>query len=62
MGTQYLSPPPLEGGGWGEGFVPVLHRRFPHGPLPPSPSRKGRGSVFASCFAYLPRGLQNRPA
>ena len=30
-------PPPLAGGGWGEGFVqrPI--------PLPPAPSRKGRG-------------------
>jgi len=36
-------PPPLEGGGWGEGYVP-------HDPLPPTPSLKGRGSVFS----YIP--------
>ena len=33
----HASPPPLEGGGWGEGSVP-------HEPLPPAPSLKGRGS------------------
>ena len=32
-------PPPPAGGGGGEGAV-----RRGHGPLPPSPSRKGRGS------------------
>src|SRR5215472_15506068 len=32
------SPPPLAGGGWGEGAVPHASR-----PLPPAPSRKGRG-------------------
>jgi heme exporter protein B len=33
-------PPPLAGGGWGEGRRP----KDWHGPLPPTPSRKGRGS------------------
>ena len=33
------TPPPLAGGGWGRGTQP--HRRRP---LPPTPSRKGRGS------------------
>ena len=48
-GTE--SPPPLAGGGWGEGAT--LH------PGPPTPSRKGRGT-FRSCL--LPRHrAQHRP-
>src|SRR5580700_3892187 len=35
-------PPPLAGGGWGEGAV-----RASPGPLPPTPSRKGRGRMDA---------------
>jgi 4-amino-4-deoxy-L-arabinose transferase-like glycosyltransferase len=41
------SPPPLAGGGWGEGLVPGSHRSLvPRRPLPPPPSLKGRGRVF----------------
>ena len=42
------TPPPLEGGGWGEGFV------LPE-PLPPTPSHKGRGSL-----PCRPRGSAGR--
>ena len=42
------SAPPLAGGGWGRG------RRGWHGPLPPTPSRKGRGRHFLPL--NLPRG------
>ena len=34
------SPPPLEGGGWGEGYLP---ENCAFSPLPPAPSLKGRG-------------------
>ena len=37
------TPPPLEGGGWGEGSVGAKRDR----PLPPTPSLKGRGSILA---------------
>ncbi len=36
------TPPPLAGGGWGEGAVVLMH----DGPLPPAPSRKGRGGIM----------------
>jgi hypothetical protein len=38
FGEQKEAPPPLAGGGWGEG-APVT---FPH-PLPLTPSREGKG-------------------
>src|SRR5579863_2538180 len=40
-GTRTRTPPPLAGGGWGEGAQGVWH-----GPLPPTPSRKGRGRIL----------------
>src|SRR5208337_3402022 len=39
------SPPPLEGGGWGEGFVRPE-------PLPPTPSLKGRGRILPPPATY----------
>ena len=39
----HYSPPPLEGGGWGEGSS--QHRRCQSPPLPPTPSLTGRGSI-----------------
>ncbi len=41
-------PSPLAGGGWGEGAAPTAHS-----PLPPTPSRKGRGSLVV--LRYLRR-------
>ena len=38
-GNDRRSPPPLAGGGWGEGALAL------RGPLPPTPSRKGRGRI-----------------
>ena len=38
-GDPNNSPPPLEGGGWGDGSGA-------DGPLPPTPSLKGRGSLI----------------
>jgi hypothetical protein len=52
MGAQSVSPPPLEGGGWGEGLLPVSDRNLAHRPLPPI--RKRRGSAFAFYFVALP--------
>src|SRR6476469_1488236 len=40
-GRNEVTPPPLAGGGWGEGATPMRHD-----PLPPAPSRKGRGSIL----------------
>ncbi len=45
-GIKQYTPPPLEGGGWGEGLVPgPLRNDVPRRPLPPTPtpSLKGRG-------------------
>ena len=41
------TPPPLVGGGWGEGLVGA------HEPLPPTPSHKGRGSTFCVCPSLI---------
>ena len=47
-GTEPKTPPPLEGGGWGEG-APRGRSPTPQAtsnrPLPPAPSLKGRGSL-----------------
>ncbi len=40
------TPPPLEGGGWGEGSLLSQQRMHqPRRPLPPAPTHKGRGSI-----------------
>src|SRR5690242_9671612 len=44
--TTQKTAPPLAGGGWGEGGA-IL----PPGPLPPTPSRKGRGGLYL--YLYL---------
>ena len=47
--AEHSAPPPLEGGGWGEGSVEggLWRRSFSwQGPLPPTPSLKGRGRAF----------------
>ena len=44
--AEHSAPPPLEGGGWGEGSVEggLWRRSFSwQGPLPPTQSLKGRG-------------------
>jgi penicillin-binding protein 1C len=43
------TPLPLAGGGWEEGATPG-----PQSPLPPTPSRKGRGSIVLPLLARLP--------
>src|SRR5580658_4847518 len=44
------SPPPLEGGGWGEGLPWYEASVRPrHQPLPPTPSLKGRGRMLRPC-------------
>ena len=48
------TPPPLAGGGWGRGPEPNSPR-----PLPPTPSRKGRGSIG---LGILPHSRPLRPA
>ena len=63
------SPPPLEGlgreadQGWGEGLAPGTRRSLcaPE-PLPPTPSHKGRGSVFANRRPLFARSGDHRAA
>ena len=51
-------PPPLEGGGWGEGSSGTDHR-----PLPPTPSLKGRGGVsFGRAVAAVSSRAGRPPA
>ncbi len=50
--VQANPPPPLAGGGWGEGAVENWH-----GPLPPAASRKGRGRIGAMGVLLLLLGL-----
>ena len=50
--ARTLAPPPLEGGGWGEGCASPGYAevRTP----PPAPSLKGRGFLaYFAYFAYL---------
>ena len=49
------TPPPLEGGGCGEGFVP-------HEPLPATPSLKGRGSLSLATRQSAARESPDAPA
>src|SRR5438874_5962083 len=42
-------PPPLAGGGWGRG------PRVAYRPLPPTPSRNGRGSVLTTSYLLQPK-------
>ena len=42
-GGEERTPPPLAGGGWGEGSCGGSHLGPIARPLPPTPSRKGRG-------------------
>ena len=46
-------PPPLAGGGWGEGLHAAFVRFYPS---PPTPSHEGRGRIFSILsFGSLPR-------
>jgi len=55
-GDAKTTPPPLAGGGWGEG---AAHGEAPtpqansHQPLPPTPSRKGRGSLGTALRFFI---------
>ena len=50
-GAEFQTPPPLEGGGWGDGAspdeAPTSQATSGH-PLPPTPSLEGRGSLLAA--------------
>ncbi len=62
------SPPPLEGGGWGEGLVPVSHLSFSRAPTPPpnlgplrGPSPQGEGENVLPQSAPYPDAHERCP-